>query len=359
MLGASGSGMMDLAPTKLRSLLPQLTSRTITLRNRAYAAPACKLRDGRVLIWQDSGHCQPAGELRCKRGAATLTVAADNLSAMEPRLQGLESLVPSQACTALVEHALASVLDLLEALAGHSLACEEFCRIEAPRSRNDLADEPLLRIGFVLRSERHEPVARGWVSASPSFWNSLEFPRAPALPTQRHEAVPLALSVQLGHCRLTLAELRDLEIGDALRIAPRLARRESIAVRLVHADGLFGCSGRFADNQLTVETPMSILTDTTSPTQPAPTFAQGSRPSSEDFLSSVECDLTFELGAMRMSLGEIAKLRPGHAVHLGTHLHDQPVRILASGRQIARGELAAVGDELVVVVTQTNGLPDL
>ena len=352
--------MMNLAPTELRSLLPQLTSRTVVLRNRAYGAPACQLRDGRVLIWQDTGNCNPAGELHCKLAASSLSLAADNLSALEPRLEGFESFVPSQACTTLVEHALAPVLDLLETLAGQSIVCEEFRRIESRSSREEITDESMLHIGFFLPSQGLQPVVRGWVRASASLWNSLDFSRASAMPTQRYQAVPLALSVQLGHCRLPLAELLDLGIGDALRITPRVARHAGMPVRLVHADGRFGCSARIADGQLILETQMSTIMDTSPATQTTiPASAFGTRLSNEDFLSSVECELTFELGSTRMSLAEIAKLRVGHAMHLGVHLHDQPVRILASGRQIAGGELAAVGDELVVVVTQTHGLPDL
>jgi tRNA U34 5-carboxymethylaminomethyl modifying enzyme MnmG/GidA len=40
-----------------------------------------------------------------------------------------------------------------------------------------------------------------------------------------------------------------------------------------------------------------------------------------------------------------------------SRLQEQPVRILVNGRMLARGELAAVGDELVVVVTDTSRLP--
>lgn len=97
-------------------------------------------------------------------------------------------------------------------------------------------------------------------------------------------------------------------------------------------------------------------TPDTSPTLSA--AASAIRPD-EPLLSSIECELTFELGSLRMSLTEISRLRPGQAMHLGVRLPEQPVRILAGGRQIARGELAAVGDEIVVVVTETAGLPNV
>jgi flagellar motor switch/type III secretory pathway protein FliN len=46
-------------------------------------------------------------------------------------------------------------------------------------------------------------------------------------------------------------------------------------------------------------------------------------------------------------------------VRLGVRLVDQPVRIMVSGRMLGRGALAALGDELVVVVTETKALPEL
>jgi type III secretion system YscQ/HrcQ family protein len=346
--------------TSLRSLLPQLNGRSITWRNRVYSTPACQLRDGRVLIWQASDHCNPAGELHCKLGGSPVTLAADNLCALEPRLQGFESFVPSQACTTLVEHALASVLDLIESLAGQSMACEEFRRIEPRSSPGDAAENALLRIGFVLLGRNSQPEVRGWVRASPPLWNSLDLSRAPAVPTQRCQSILLSLSVRLGRCRLPLTEVRDLKVGDALRSTPRLACHGGVHVQLVHAGGRFGWRARTAGDQLILEAQMNNIMDTPTPTHTTTeTAAPGARLSDEEFLSSVECELSFELGSTRMSVAEIAKLRAGHVLHPGVRLHEQPVRILANGRQIARGELAAVGDELVVVVTQTSGLPNI
>jgi type III secretion system YscQ/HrcQ family protein len=348
------------APSPLRPLLPQLCGRSITLRNRIYSAPAYRLTDGRILIWQASDHCSPAGELHCKLGGSFLSLAADNLFVLEPRLQGFESFVPSQACTTLVEHALAKVLDLIESLAGQSIACEEFHRIEPRSSHDDAAEGALLRIGFVLLDQKLQPDVRGWVRAPSSLWNSLDLSRAPAVPSQRCRSVPLMLSVRLGCCHLPLSEVRELRGGDALRVTPRAACHGEVFVQLIHAGSRFGWTARMAGDQLILQTQMDSMMDTTSSTQTA-TETSASRPRHRDadFLSSVECELTFELGSTRMTLAEIGKLRTGHAMHLGARLHEQPVRILASGRQIARGELAAVGDELVVVVTQTTGLPDI
>ena len=345
---------------QLRALLPQLDPAVIALRNRVYAAPPCPLRGGRIFVWQDSGRFTAVGALHCRLGPSTLHLAADHLSLLEPRLQGFESFVPSEALTALVEHALAPVLELIERLAGHPVACEEFRPIEplaaTQPASGAAAAESMVSIGFVLLGPNRVPEIRGWLNAAPSFWQALAFTRTPLMPTGRFQAVPIGLSVQLGQCSLPLEELRQLETGDALRITPRIPRRRNggLPVRVVDRKGLFGCRARLVDDQLTLETPMNPMTDTSPlrPNSPTPT-----KISEEQLLSSIENELTFELGSMRMTLAEIARLRVGQAVRLGIGLQDQPVRILTAGRLIARGELAAVGDELVVVVTETAGLP--
>jgi len=350
------------AHVRLHTVLPRLSHKALAFRNRAYATPPCQLRGGRILIWQDSGPFHPVGELHCRLGSSAARLATDNLSLLEPRLQGFESFVPSEACTALVEHAVAPVLELIERLAGHPIACEEFRPTEflagTQPSHRLSADESMVRLGFILLGQSRAPEIRGWLCAVPSFWESLDFSRTPVMPTGRFQAVPIGLSVRLGHCRLPFAELRQLQTGDALRITPRIPRRRNggLPVHVLDYSGFFGCRARLADDQLTLETPMNPMTDTSSPR------ASGSAPakiSEEQLLSSIECELNFELGSLRMTLGEIARLRVGQALRLGVGLKEQPVRIVTAGRQIARGELAAVGDELVVVITETAGLPPI
>ncbi len=352
----SNSSALAPTPQRLRAVLRQLNPTTLALRNRAFAAPPCVLSDERILVWQDSPHLNPVGELHCQSGENALFIAADNLSAIEPRLVGLESLVASQACTALVEHALSPVLDLIERLSARPLSCETFQRL-APGPD----DEALVRVGFCLLSPKH-PEVRGWLRARPALWRTLDFARATAAPTQRHQDLPLSLSAQLGQCRMPFSELRQLQAGDALRITPLIPRRhQGLPVRLVHVGGSFSCRARLSGEQLTLETLMSTHSALPPKQPPAPAAANGAKTatSETDFAHSVECELSFELGTLRLSLAEIAKLRVGQGLRLGVNLQDQPVRILTSGREIARGELAAVGDEIVVVVTQTHGLPSV
>jgi type III secretion system YscQ/HrcQ family protein len=354
---------------RLRSLLPQLSGRTIALRNRVLAANAHRLGRDQVLVWQDHAAVNPVGELHCKMGHHAFDLAADNLSALEPRLLGFESFVASEACTSLVEHALAPVLDLIETLSGHPVACEAFRRI-VPAPTHVTDDSPV-RIGFTLLAQGSRPEVRGWVRAAPGFWRALDFSKGTTLPFTRGHHVPMDMAVRLGQCRLPFSELQLLELGDALRITPSIPRQsQELPVQLVHASGRFGCRAHLAGDQLILDTLMSTLMDTT-PKTPSPALpqaqaqnpvpvqpkAQSTPPSDESFMTSVECELSFELGSLRMTLAEIGKLRVGQAMRLGVHMQEQPVHILSGGREIARGELAAVGDELVVVVTELRGLP--
>lgn len=343
----------------LRPLLPQLNPSLMALRNRILAAPASRLSGGRVLVWQDHRVINPVGELCCKLGHLTVDLAAENLSALEPRLLGFESFVASEACTSLVEHALAPVLDLIEALAGRPVACEAFRRIGA-RAQDKATEEEatLVRIGFVLLGvDPQQPDVRGWVRAAPAFWRALDLARTPhTVPLQRHHAVPLVMSVRLGQCTLPLAELRQLVPGDALRVTPALKRQADggLPVQVVHPGGRFGCRARLAGDQLTLETLTTPLMDTQPPSRSSAATAPN-----EHIAASMECELSFEIGSLRMSLAELGRLRVGQALRLGQNLQEQPVRILTSGREIARGELAAVGEELVVVVSDTHKLPNL
>lgn len=360
----------------LRECLPQLDTAAIALRNRAYASPIGRLSDGKTLVWQGSDAVPVSGELGCRLAGQPFALAADNLSLLEPRLKGFESFVPSEACAALVEHALAPVLEFIEQLAGMPVECGEYHRrVEdsspGRRAGIDEASEALC-IGFLLLSANGQPMARGWMRAPLKVWSCLDFTRTPAAPFTRHRAVPVELRVQLGRCRLSLAELRDLATGDALRITPRRAGPPApLTVQLVAPGGQHRCTARLMGEHLVLETAMNRTMDNTRhSTPPGPMPAMPTMPTlpgagisgapagaSEERLKDIECELSFELGSLRMTVAEIAQLRVGQSLMPGVRLQDQPVRILANGHAIGRGELAAVGDELVVVVTETGGLP--
>lgn len=335
---------------RMFAALPRFSGTAIALRNRAYRSAPCLLPDERILIWQDSGSLSTIGELGCRLADWPMAISADNLSGIEPRLEGFESFVPTDTCAALVEHALSPLLSLLERLAGVPVECDEFRRGGQGRSMGDEVS-----IGFVVLERNLQLLLRGWVRTTPDAWHQMDFSRALSLPTQRVRAVPFRLSVQVGRCRMPLSELRQLAAGDALRPSHRLPRGAScLAVQLVATAGSFVLQGSVDGTELVLE--QSVMPPSDVDTPPA---ADDAALAQDDALNDIECDVSFELGSLRMTVADIARMRAGQAMRLGVRLQEQPVRVLVNGRMLARGELAAVGDELVVLITDTSRLPHL
>jgi type III secretion system YscQ/HrcQ family protein len=330
---------------RLFSALPRYSGTALALRNRAFLSAPMIVAGDRLLLWCDHGPVRTIGELACRLGDWPLALAADNLAAVVSRIEGFESFVPTDTCAALVENALSPILSLIERLAGLPVDCEEFRRRPAAVQ---MSDE--VQIGFrVVETERLQPLLRGWVRASPDVWRQLDFARAPTLHTQRTDPVPVRLTVEVGRLRLPLRELRGLQVGDALRPQSRILRSDHLSVRIADAGNHFVLRARVQGEDLFMEhavnTPSAV---------DAPPDERVAQPGA---LDDVECDLTFELGSLRMTVGDIGRLRAGHAMRLGVRLQEQPVRVLVNGKLLARGELAAVGDELVVVLTDTARLP--
>jgi type III secretion protein Q len=337
---------------RLLSALPRLSGSAVTARNRVYQTSPCMVSGDRVLIWQDSGPIHTIGELACRVADAPLALSADSLSRVEPRLEGFESFVPTDTCTALVEHALSPVLSILERLTGVPVECDEFRRGPPPGGTSDG-----ITLSFALLESSLQPVLRGWVRTTPEVWQAMDFTRVTQLATRRHASVPARLSIEAGRCRLTARELRHLAVGDALRPMRRLpSRSPGLQVLLTNVSGRFALSAYVEGDELVLEKHVNTEVNTA----PAATLDDphaAPDTAGNDLLSEIECDLTFELGSMRLTVADIARMRAGQTMRLGVRLQEQPVRLLVNGRLIGRGELAAVGDELVVVVTDTSRLP--
>lgn len=63
---------------------------------------------------------------------------------------------------------------------------------------------------------------------------------------------------------------------------------------------------------------------------------------------SLPVRVEFELGQVKISLGELAALQPGYVFNLPAHLEGANVVVRANGRPAGRGEVVAVGDTLGV-----------
>lgn len=350
---------------RLFAALPQLNSTTVALRNRLYATAPMVLPQGRTLVWQDAGALATVGELRCHVGAqavldslgaptgASLSLAGDHLSYLEPRLEGFEAFIPTETCALLAENALSPVLSLLERLLGLPLQGGEFLR--HPLAMDSNAGEPEITLGFAIFEEPIKPVLRGWVRTTAAVWQQMEPERAMAAASRRMQEIPLRLSLRVGSARLRLAQLRALQPGDALRSTPALSRHDDqLDVTLCTAGRRPVIGARIAGETLTLEN----FVNTTAEHRNADDGTDNPH-ATGDLADDIECDVSFELGSLTMKVSELGRLRAGQTLRLGVRLQEQPVRVLVNGRWIARGELAALGDELVVVITDTSRLPHL
>lgn len=341
-------------PSRIRLLagVRRLRVSEIATSNQVLRCPPLVLSDGRIFIWQDPGRIAPTAELVGRCGSAPIAIAADGLAQIEPRLEGFESFVPTDTCAALVEHALHPVISMLERAAGTPIEFDELRRGRQASLLDDMVD-----IGFVIYERNLTPTLRGCVRAPSDAWRGFEFGRVSALSTRRHLAVPVRMNVQIGALRLLARELASLAPGEALRACSRVpARSDALPVLLTDAGGRPLLRAVVAGHTLTMEENVTTAAEFSADAQRTEGGAEAGEPAA-DVLAEIECEVTFELGSIRMTVADVARLRAGQAIRLGVRLQDQPVRVMVNGRPIGRGELAALGDEMVVVLTDTARLP--
>lgn len=353
---------------QLMTQLARLDAATVTLRNHLYTQRPIALDAGRSLVWQDSGAPLVMGHLQCSVGAVKgitnplpplLFLCADNLARAEPRLEGFEQSVPDEIGALLVENALHGVLGLLEHALGVPLDVDLFVRTRpvfastAPLGDMPCSD-PRLSAGFVIYDDHASPVQRGEVETTAAVWRRMAFDRLAPAPTRRQQNIPVRLSLLVGATRLRVQALRELRVGDALRSLVPIQRNTDggLPVTLCTAAGRPLLGARIQADTLLLDPHMNSSTEFHA-SQANDSNAE------EDLTEDIECELSFELGALSMKVSELARLRAGQTLRLGVRLREQPIRLLVNGRWIARGELAALGDELVVVVTDTSRLPHL
>lgn len=355
---------MHLAPDAIgackalsRPSWPVLNVQAHAVQQEIYRRPSVRLANGWRLDWQATGAFHVAGELCGHCAGQALRISIDRLGELEASLLGVEAFMPSDACTALAEQALAPVLDHLEQMFGHVVLDLDF-----RRAVTGTESDPV--VGFVLSDAAGSRQLRGRVVAAPSLWHMAAPADHECAPITQLGTLPLRLALLLGRCTITVGQLRHLQPGDGLRFSPRAVLRDArsgLALQVLHERGRIGFRARTAGMDLIVDTSMSRYMDT-QPSARTPQTPSSTTPSGATDLSTlvddIETELSFDLGTLTMTLAELARLRPGQSLPLGRRIRDQRVRITTAGRQVASGELAVLGDELVVVVTDLAAQPD-
>lgn len=74
-------------------------------------------------------------------------------------------------------------------------------------------------------------------------------------------------------------------------------------------------------------------------------------------VEAIELPVAFEIDTARLSLAELAGIRPGYVIELDTPVAEAAVRLLCQGQVIGTGQLIAVGEQLGVRISRM-GLSD-
>jgi len=300
-------------------------------------------------MWMDPGPVRVGHRLTLALGEWQILVWADNLHIIEPRLQNVEQLLPGDTLQALVQHALDPMLTAIETMAGLLVRRGELLGEEPRRGADDVD------IGFMLLDTKMQPLVRGGLRAPQGALDALDPARVHILDFVRRDPIPVLLTLQLGTLSLSVAELRELAVGDALRPFPRIPHpQEGLGLVLCDRGGRVRISARAVGEELILENAVTGIA------QPQERVEDAASPGlvGADRLDDVECEVSFELGVLRLTVAELARLRPGSVIRLGARVRESPVRVVVSGKLMARGELVVLGDELVVVIANdTTGVP--
>ena len=319
-----------------RPRLKPLNAAAVSVQNRFYGSAAVPLAPLGALHWGPAGASIHTG-IHCTGAGGSLWWGLQPWSALDPLFDADFSHVPPPVLLLALDAAAAPLLRHFESLWGgpiDAVAC-------GPMPPELAHPGGAVELGFSLRGNAGEALACGALFASSAALR----PAAMRLPLRasaaERGAIPVWVGIELSRVRLSLAELLDLAPGDAIRIGRVTAAPQPRCVTLAPG-GRPMLRARLNEQQLIVES-------TVANPEENPVIAQGG--SELDALDDVQCTVSFEVGRLQMSVAEVAALRAGSTVSLASRLDDQPVWIVVNGQRVGRGDLAEVGDELVVVVT--------
>jgi type III secretion system YscQ/HrcQ family protein len=208
------------------------------------------------------------------------------------------------------------------------------------------------RVHFLLRSRRSgtacwgyfqcehdallDKVAQAWAAHAKATVRPLDH-------------VPVHLRFEIGQAELTMQQLRQLEVGDALRMdadgaacRPREGLGFWLRPPLRAGEDLVGV---LENGRMTItEARKRIMQndDTSGSAQPDASMHD---------LDSLPVTIAFDLGSRPTTIAELRELRPGCTVPLGRDVDQSIVRIVANGVLFATGQLVAVGEMLCVRIT--------
>jgi type III secretion protein Q len=179
------------------------------------------------------------------------------------------------------------------------------------------------------------------------------------------------LSLSAGRESFPLSLLRAVEPGDVLLFAARARQAGSLTLEWSShalwtadlADGtvtLGNAVHRPDIQEISMDNTRQAAASPSPPRQAATPEAASGKGLSPAEIDALELPLTLELAEIRLSIGELTALAPGHTLLTDASL-DAPITLKISGRVVGRGRLVEVGDRLGVLVSSLNldGADDL
>lgn len=233
-----------------------------------------------------------------------------------------------------LELALDPVLAALEAASGHEVVLQHAPLPVGPRLALHLQIGEARGTAVIVVEPRHLAGAAALREALPG----LVPPQVPV--------VPLRVAFRLG---MMTAPVSALRLGALVLPA---------ADALTHTEGRLLVSGR-AWGRVALREKAAQITEI----QPMPDEPAAAPPTAPlRAMADLPLRLSFEIGARRATLEEVAGWSPGVVLPLDAPAEDCPVEIRAGGEMggetVARGRLVAVGDRVGVEVTEVRRPPE-
>lgn len=154
------------------------------------------------------------------------------------------------------------------------------------------------------------------------------------------DELPLTGRVELGRTWLSAAELGGLEPHDVVLIRRHQWDQDLVTI-IISADLRY--TARVADSALTIVAEEAVPSNEENEAQPP------ERALSD--LEEVSVPVTFDLGQLDLTIGELRRVREGYVVNLQRPL-DGAVALRVNGRLIGRGELVDIEGSLGVRVIE-------
>ncbi|HEY5892246.1 MAG TPA: type III secretion system cytoplasmic ring protein SctQ [Chthoniobacterales bacterium] len=286
---------------------------------------------------------QPAFEIAVTLGGHPLIVGFSGTLPQEwlpPGLAGVDlSALPEDVGRAVREATLQPLVDKAFSGAGKL--------ISNPPPQPD--DHRAVTFGWAVAGESDAQVISGRVTmpeaALPALAASLS--RAPGRAARDFAGLRIRTCFEVGITQMTLREIRSLRRGDIALLDEAYSILTSGNGFLIVADGW----------RLPIARDGTHITITGTLTPMADPKTRDSIPTGEQEPSSLDelpIRLSFTVGEVEMTLGELRQLQPGFTFELNRPA-SQPVVVRAQGQTIGSGEIVRIGDMIGVRLTEIAG----